>query len=167
MFTVVIKELKWADRACIKFQEREGKQVQVSFSFGWKGLRGTRGRKDRAGRFPLTSTDTSADPSSVPSLFVCRGRSFLNNAHANTTCIALRTSSWTNTHTHMHVHTYRLHRGEPIREDGKCTVISNCHSSTSGGSCPASVSIIVHQREGESPHSPAYCMKQSQSGHSY
>lgn len=30
-----------------------------------------------------------------------------------------------------HSHTYRLHSGEPTREDGNCTAIINCHSSTS------------------------------------
>lgn len=58
-------------------------------------------------------------------------------------------------HTHTHspdrTHAYKLCRGEPVKEERNCTVIT-CHSSTSHGSCPASVSIAEHLTETENPH---------------
>lgn len=48
-------------------------------------------------------------------------------------------------------HTYKLCRGEPVKEERYCTVIT-CHSSTSHGSCPASVSIAEHLTETENTH---------------
>lgn len=125
-------------RVCINMQERN--KSCLLFLLGRKEQRGMRGRetwladlsnKHRHKCWPLLCV-----------IFVCgclwRRRSFPNSTYNTTAaCLALKTCSWTHTHTDGH-------RSEPIREDGDCTVISNCHSSTSDGSCPASVSIIVY-----------------------
>lgn len=86
VFTAVIRELKRAGWACIEFQERD---ISPGFFLRWKEQRAGE-VEGRGWQIPLTSKDTSADPSSVSSLFVCIWEEALWTTHASSNAVQLK-----------------------------------------------------------------------------